>query len=132
MKLITLVILIITGSFSFCSNINDVKPIEEKEGKYFNKTKNSYINLEKIENDTILGHHCFILNEGNRIDCCIDEDFSIKLVHHNGNDYEGILVSCYDDDDEYKVKLHFENEYIVFSFIENNHPFMSKIEKFYK
>lgn len=130
MRLISIVILLIAGFSPFHNNICEVKPIGEKIGKYFNQTKNSYINIDKIENDSIWGHHCFIANEGQRIDCCIDKDFSFTLARCN-DDYEGKLKSCYDDK-EYKVKLHFENKYIVFSFIENNHPFKSKSEEFHK
>ncbi len=104
---------------------------EKITGKYFSDSKESYVIIMDEKDNVIEGKHCFVFSNGERIDCCLEEDFSFRVKKENAKTYEGVLFSCYDDL-EYKILLTFEKKYIIFRFINNRHPFVPSVFKLYK
>lgn len=104
---------------------------EDFPGKYYTDTKESYIAVVGSDNDVIFGNHCFVSVNGERIDCCVEEESSFNVRKKGRIEYEGTLLSCYDDL-EYAIMMIFEEESIILTFKEENHPFMSKEIKFFK
>ncbi|MCH7415714.1 hypothetical protein MM213_19595 [Belliella sp. R4-6] len=104
---------------------------EEFTGKYYTYTKESYITVDDINDNVIYGNHCFVSVNGERIDCCVEEESSFNVQKKGKTEYEGTLLSCYDDL-EYAIMMVFEEESIKLTFKEENHPFMVKEIKFFK
>lgn len=104
---------------------------EEFAGKYYTDTKESYITVAGISDDVIYGNHCFVSVNGERIDCCIEDESSFSVQKKGKTEYEGTLLSCYDDL-EYALMIIVEDESIKLTFKEENHPFMVKEIKFFK
>jgi hypothetical protein len=99
--------------------------------KYFSDSKESYIIIIDKKDNIIKGKHCFVFANGERMDCCVDEDFSFRVEKKNKISYEGVLFSCYDDL-EYRIRINFEKKHISFHFIGSSHPFVPKELKLYK
>lgn len=104
---------------------------EEFKGKYYTDTKESYITVDSISDNVIYGNHCFVSVNGERIDCCVEEESSFNVQKIGKAEYEGTLLSCYDDL-EYAIMMIFEEESIKFTFKEENHPFMVKEIRLFK
>jgi hypothetical protein len=104
---------------------------EKITGKYLTDSKESYVTVIDKKDNVIEGKHCFVFSSGERIDCCVEEEFSFKVEKKNEKTYEGVLFSCYDDL-EYKISLSFDKNYINFRFIGSPHPFVPNELKLYK
>ncbi len=113
--------------FGLCTNSGQ----DDFKGKYYTETKESYITVVGINRNEIYGNHCFITGNGERIDCCLEEESSFNVKKKDKTKYEGMLLSCYDNL-EYAIITIFEEESIKLTFKEQNHPFMVKEIKFFK
>ena len=100
--------------------VDVVKPVATTGIKFIDKKDN-----------IIKGKNCFVFANGERMDCCVDEDFSFRVEKKNKISYEGVLFSCYDDL-EYRIRINFEKKHISFHFIGSSHPFVPKELKLYK
>ena len=87
MKKITF-LLLISMSFIFGCQQKNTNSNELFFGSWnyiYNSSKQDYsLNLE-LENDTLKGNHCFIANNGNKIDCAEENDFTIICTRSNSN-----------------------------------------------
>jgi len=104
---------------------------EKFTGKYYTDTKESYIIVNGIGDNVIYGNHCFVSVNGERIDCCVDEESSFDVQKKDKTEYEGTLLSCYDDL-KYPIKIIFEEESIKLTFKDGNHPFLVKEIRLFK
>jgi hypothetical protein len=104
---------------------------ESFKGKYYTETKESYVTVDGISDNVIYGNHCFVAVNGERIDCCLEEKSSFNVQKKDKTEYEGTLLSCYNDV-EYAIMINFERESIKLTFKEENHPFMVKEIWFFK
>ncbi len=101
--------LIFIGFYSF-SSLNDFGKNYKSKKQVKRKVEiiklcNGYNSLELIkQNNTIIGKHCFIFNDGKRVDCCEDDKKTISLKKGKNNIWFGNLKSCYDNDN-FKIKL---------------------------
>lgn len=97
-------------------------------GDYIFNNEYSAISLSLyMAGDSIIGNHAFIINNGNRIDVCTDIENTLHLFTVKNNIFEGTLISCYMDQELYDICIEQINEKtILFSFINNDHPFLQK------
>lgn len=96
-------------------------------GKYHSIDKNSYIILERCNGDTLIGKHCFVFQDGNRIDCCLEEN-SIRLFYNkkSNSEFIGSFGSCYYEK-KYVIKITCINDFrIKISFPNNDYEFFKK------
>lgn len=126
-KLIIMALLIVLISFG---HNKDKSSYIEKIGKYQDKTGELIISLNLSDGDTIQGEHCFVVSDGNKIDCC-DEGISIQIYLVKDSNYEGYLKSFYDDN-IYKIQVSFIEDCFTLLFIDDIHPFIPKSIIFHK
>lgn len=99
---------------------------EDVAGKYFTDNEESYISIANADDKGIInGIHCFVSFNGERIDCCVDEEFSIIMQKKGKTEYDGILSSCYDEL-EYEVIVSFEKKTLNLVFKDKSHPFIAR------
>ncbi len=88
------------------------------------------LNLREV-GDSILGTHCFVVQEGEKIDCCLEDDgMALRLKRVADATFEGVFKSCYDDK-ERKIKVTISESSINFMIIQGTHPFIPESLKFY-
>lgn len=76
-----------------------------------------------LSNDTITGSHSFVTQDGNRIDWC--EESSITAIRNKDRVFEGLLHSCYDNQN-HLVRIEFRRNNLFLTFLANDHPFLKQ------
>jgi|SRR5690606_13976312 len=94
--------------------------------KFYTKSEDSFIELDFSNEENIIGNHCFVFDNGNKIDCCIDDEksYSLKIKLEDNGVFEGTLVSCYDEY-EYDIIIKIEDKNLILSFKNEDYPFIS-------
>lgn len=127
---ITTVLVLILGLCSFCGSHPKGELTNDISGKYVDNSGSLSIDI-KPKGDSLLGRHCFVVQEGNRIDCCLEENgFSLKLRHESKNIYDGIMISCYDDQVR-EIMVVGSKDSVKF-ILKMTHPFIPDTIRFYK
>ena len=100
-------IILVIALATILSCISSFEPIN-CSGKY--KSKNGQLTIDLThKGDSIIATHCFVLNQGNTIECCLD-DISINTKQNISDDsFNGYFHSCYDEDD-HPIKLSFNKD----------------------
>ena len=120
--------------FNCSADKTDKTDKTDKEGikRYYTKSQESFIELDFSKKESILGNHCFIFNNGDKIDCCIDEkSYSLKIELETNGSFKGSFISCYDEN-EYDVILKIEGKSLILSFKNEEYPFISSSLTFYE
>ena len=91
-------------------------------GIYRNQDQTLSLELNQ-KSDSIVGNHCFIFLEGEKIDCCEEQDgFSLRLKKVDDSILKGTIKSCYDEEIR-EVQLSFEDNYIQIEMLGTDYPF---------
>ncbi len=118
-----LIVIVLLFLLTLCSNINQVQSKVDVTGKYRDQTENLTVELRQKEQQ-VTGTHCFVIQEGKRIDCCLsDEGASLKLKLDKQNIFTGIMTSCYDEESRNINILAIDNQ-LMLIIKENGHPFL--------
>ncbi|MCE2502639.1 MAG: hypothetical protein J4G05_01040 [Chlorobi bacterium] len=115
--------------FTLCSN-GEQSGDRKLSGKYVDKSESLILDLKQV-GDSLLGMHCFVVQDGNKVDCCLEEDgISLKLSRTFKDTFKGTLSSCYDQDVR-EVKAVFADDYLKLSFKGKPHLFVPEKLDFY-
>jgi len=96
----------------------------------YNSSRQDYSLTLELVNDTLKGSHCFVANNGNKIDCAEESDFTITCKKRNDN-FTGKFHSTYTNNN-YNITLEFINDTLVLSLDNYSDLFFSKELKFIK
>ncbi len=115
--------LLIINSCSAQSNEKQFKNYDKpKMYKFYSRDSLIVLNI-KVESDSLIGDHCFISGDGNRIDCCTTERQSLFLKRKTNELFEGEMLSCYDDR-IYKIRIEILKDRMYFYLVKDDHDFI--------
>ncbi len=98
---------------------------------YINNTnrQNYSLTLES-KNDTVKGTHCFVANNGNKIDCEHDTGFTMICTTNNGI-YTGTFKSSYSNK-KYDLTIRLSCDTLFWNLSNYDHLFFNREMKFVK
>ena len=116
-----------------CVNIsyNDNRQVNEETETIIYHLKDSlraYTLKINFISDSLIGNHCFTYNNGDKIDCCYDENSIFLKLNSQGN-YFGVIKSCYDYT-HHQISILLRNDTLIFK-IFNDHVFLDKDESLF-
>jgi hypothetical protein len=98
-------------------------PIQRLEGRYVAVSSKHFTIELKQSADSLLGTHCFVGQDGNRIDCCeADDGYSMRFRTDSSGYYSGILTDCYQSEN-HVVRIIQNATGFRLIFTNRDHPF---------
>jgi len=128
-----IILFIISGFLMFgCQqkNTNSKEFIIGSWNYIHNSSSQDYSLTLDLENDTLIGNHCFIANNGNKIDCAGENDFTLTCKKNNDL-FSGKFHSTYSNN-YYNLTLKFSNDTLILNLDNYSDLFFSKELKFIK
>jgi hypothetical protein len=100
--------------------------VKELEGEFISvRSKQITLRFKQV-GDSVFGTHCFMIQNGNRIDCCVElvDGYSIRLKVLSAGLYVGVLKDCYDGEN-HEIKIVRHSNKLTLVFTGNPDPFVS-------
>jgi|WetSurMetagenome_2_1015567.scaffolds.fasta_scaffold143940_2 hypothetical protein len=114
------------GKISF--NNRQLNDKTESAVYYIKDSLRTYTLKFNLISDSLIGNHCLTYSNGDKIDCCVDENSIFLKLDSQGN-YFGVLKSCYDYT-PHQISILLKNDTLIFK-IYDNHVFLDKDESLF-
>ena len=93
-----------------------------KIGTYRDKTNTLQIRILEVKDGKIIASHCFVTDNGNRIDFCENKSIVLDFKKKH-NVYNGKFHSCYTDM-EYNISVTFNKDRLTLTWQQDDYPLL--------